>query len=91
VADTFSHTNHYVIMGQVNVYNLSGGNGSKYITTAGTTEDFYCIQFLSDSVINTLTGNMDGTPTETFSKGDCLYGRFSYVYLTSGSAVIYLS
>ena len=78
-------------MGQVNVCNLSGGNGSKYITTTAVTEDLYCIQFLSESVVNTLTGNMDGTPTETFDKGDCLYGRFTYVYLTSGSAVIYLS
>ena len=78
-------------MGQVSVYNLSGGNGSKYITTVGTTADFFAVQFLSDSVINTLTGNMDGTPTETFSKGDVIYGRFSYIYLTSGSAIIYLS
>ena len=78
-------------MGQVNVYNLSGGNGSKYITTSGTTEDFYAVQFLSESVINTLTGNMDGTPTETFSKGDVIYGRFSYIFLDSGSAIIYLS
>ena len=78
-------------MGQVSVYNLSGGNGSKYITTVGTTENFFAVQFLSDSVINTLTGNMDGTPTETFSKGDVIYGRFSYIYLTSGSAIIYLS
>ena len=78
-------------MGQVNVYNLSGGNGSKYITTSGTTEDFYAVQFLSESVINTLTGNMDGTPTETFSKGDVIYGRFTYIFLDSGSAKIYLS
>ena len=78
-------------MGQVNVYNLSGGNGSKYITTAGTTENFFAVQFLSDSVINTLTGNMDGTPTETFSKGDVIYGRFSYIFLDSGSAIIYLT
>ena len=78
-------------MGQVNVYNLSGGNGSKYITTSGTTEDFYAVQFLSESVINTLTGNMDGTPTETFSKGDVIYGRFTYIFLDSGSAILYLS
>ena len=78
-------------MGQVSVYNLSGGNGSKYNTTTAVTEDFYCIQFLSDSVINTLTGNMDGTPTETFSKGDGIYGRVTYIFLDSGSAIIYLS
>ena len=78
-------------MGQVNVYNLSGGNGSKYITTSGPTEDFYAVQFLSESVINPLTGNMDGTPTETFSKGDVIYGRFAYIYLDSGSALLYLS
>ena len=78
-------------MGQVSVYNLSGGNGSKYITTAGTPENFFAVQFLSDSVINTLTGNMDGTPPETFSKGDVIYGRYSYIFLASASALLYLS
>ena len=78
-------------MGQVSVYNLSGGNGSKYITTAATTENFFAVQFLSDSVINSITGNMDGTPTETFSKGDVIYGRFSAIDLTSGSAILYLT
>jgi hypothetical protein len=78
-------------MGQVSVYNLSGGNGSKYITTAATTTDFYAVQFLSDSVISSITGNMDGTPTETFNKGDVIYGRFSAITLSSGSALLYLS
>ena len=77
-------------MGQVSVYNLSGGNGSKYISnTAAHTGDFFAIQFTADSVINALSGNMDGTPTETFSKGDVIYGRFTSVTLTSGAAILY--
>ena len=34
---------------------------------------------------------MDGTPTETFSKGDVIYGRFTYIFLDSGSAILYLT
>ena len=77
-------------MSQVSIYDLSGGNGSEYITTAGTTANFFAVQFLSDSVIGTLTGNMDGTPTETFNKGDVIFGRFDYIKLSSGSAQLYL-
>lgn len=79
-------------MSQVNVYNLSGGNGSKYISdTSAHTGDFFAIQFLSSSVISALTGNMDGTPTETFGKGDVIYGRWSSVTLSSGTAILYKS
>jgi len=33
---------------------------------------------------------MDGTPTETFNKGDVIFGRFDYIKLSSGSAQLYL-
>ena len=42
-------------MGQVNVVNLSGAGGSKYITSAGPhTGDFYAIQFLAATQIDAL-------------------------------------
>jgi len=75
-------------MSQVSVYNLSGGNGSKYISSTAATGDFFAIQFLSDTTITSITGNMEGTPTETFSKGDVIYGRFSAITI-SGTALLY--
>lgn len=77
--------------GSTNIYNLSGGNGGQYISnTAAHTGDFYAIQFTADSVLNAWTGNISGSvPTETFGKGDVIYGRFTSVTLTSGAAILY--
>lgn len=78
-------------MGQTNVYNLSGGNGGEYVSTAGPhTGDFYAIQFTADTTITAWTGNISGTPTETFNKGDVLYGRWSSVTI-SGAAILHHS
>jgi len=85
-------------MGQVSVYNLSGGNGGTYANTAGPhTGDFFAIQFVADTVVEALTGNMansgdlaSGEDNITFAKGDTLYGRFSSVtFDASGKAILY--
>jgi hypothetical protein len=85
-------------MGQVNVYNLSGGNGSTYANAAGPhTGDFYAIQFVADTVVEALVGNMDnsgdldsGEDNITFAKGDVIYGRYSSVtFDASGKAILY--
>jgi len=81
-------------MSQVTVYNLSGGGGSKYITAAGPhTGDFFAIQFVADSVITALSGNMEGaadlvTDAPTFAKGDVIYGTFSSVTFSAASQAI---
>lgn len=81
-------------MGQVSVYNLSGAGGSKYITAAGPhTGDFWAIQFVADSEITALSGNMEGaaglvTDAPTFSKGDVIYGTFSSVTFSAASQAI---
>jgi hypothetical protein len=81
-------------MGQVNVYNLSGAGGSKYITAAGPhTGDFYAIQFVAASTITALTGNMEGaadlvTDAVAFAKGDVIYGTFSSVTFSAASQAI---
>jgi len=83
-------------MGQVNVYNLSGGNGSTYVTAAGPhTGDFYAIQFVGATTITAITGNMVGsadlvTDAVEFAKGDVLYGRFSSLSIDSaGQAILH--
>lgn len=77
--------------GSTNIYNLSGGNGGEYVTAAGPhTGDFYAIQFTADTTISAWTGNITGTPTETFAKGDVIYGRFTSVtFDASGAAILY--
>jgi hypothetical protein len=81
-------------MGQVNVVNLSGAGGSKYITAAGPhTGDFYAIQFVADSVITAMAGNMEGSAdlvsdAVTFSKGDVIYGSFSSLTFSAASQAI---
>jgi|TARA_R100000084_G_scaffold90091_1_gene44127 hypothetical protein len=82
--------------GSTNIYNLSGGNGSQYVTTAGPhTGDFYAIQFLGTTQIDALTGNMDNSSAlisdnHEFSNGDVIYGRFSSVTIDgSGKAILY--
>ena len=87
-------------MGQSNIYNLSGGNGSTYVNGAGPhTGDFFAIQFVADTVVEALAGNMansgdlaSGEDNITFAKGDLLYGRYSSVtFDASGKAVLYHS
>ena len=86
--------------GSTNIYNLSGGNGGEYVNTAGPhTGDFYAIQFVADSKIEALTGNLSnagdlgsgaGEDNITFAKGDVIYGRFTSVTLDgSGKAILY--
>ena len=83
-------------MGQVSVYNLSGGNGSTYVTAAGPhTGDFFAIQFVADTQIDGLVGNMTGSAdliadNVVFAKGDVVYGRFSSGTIDSaGQAILY--
>lgn len=81
-------------MGQVNVVNLSGAGGSKYITGAGPhTGDFYAIQFVAESVITALTGNMEGSDdlvadAPVFAKWVVIYGTFSSVTFSATSQAI---
>ena len=83
-------------MGQVSVYNLSGGGGSKYITAAGPhTGDFWAIQFLGATQIDGLVGNMEGSAdlisdNHEFSSGEVIYGSFQSVTIdASGKALLY--
>lgn len=73
-----------------NVYNLSGGNGGEYINdTSEHTGYFYAIQFAQESQLSAWTGNISGAvPTETFDKGDVIYGRFTSITLASGAATL---
>jgi len=72
-----------------------GGYGSKLITDTTVTAPtagyvFTAIQFLSDTVFTTLTGNVTGSIVGvTFIEGSVLYGRFSLITLASGSVVAY--
>ena len=81
-------------MGQVSVYNLSGGNGSVYVTTADAqTGDFFAIQFLADSQIDAITGNMENSSAlisdnHVFTSGQVVYGRFSSITLDSAAKAI---
>lgn len=76
--------------GSTNIYNLSGGNGGEYINdTSEHTGYFYAIQFAQESQLSAWTGNISGAvPTETFDKGDVIYGRFTSITLASGSATL---
>lgn len=83
-------------MGQsVNVYNLSGGNGSKYINdTSANTGDFFAVQCTENTVFADLTGNMENesaliTDATEFTKSDVIYGRFTSITLTSGAVIAY--
>jgi hypothetical protein len=82
-------------MGQVTVYNLSGGGGSLYIKdTAAHAGDFFALQCTATTVFADLTGNMENetnfiVDATEFAAGTVIYGRYSSISLTSGSVIAY--
>ena len=82
-------------MGQVSVYNLSGGGGSLYINdTAAHAGNFFAVQCTEATVFADLTGNMENqleliSDATEFAKGDVIYGRFTSIDLTSGAVIAY--
>jgi hypothetical protein len=82
-------------MGQVSVYNLSGGGGSLYIKdTAAHAGDFFAVQCTAATVFADLTGNMENetnfiADATSFAAGTVIYGRYSSITLTSGSVIAY--
>ena len=59
-------------------------------TTAHTT-GYCCIYPLTDVVLDTVVGNnITGQDGKTLPEGVPLYGNFSSIKLTSGTAVLYL-
>ena len=82
-------------MAQVNVYNLSGGNGSLYINdTAAHTGEFFAVQCTEATVFADLTGNMENesaliTDATSLAAGTVIYGRFTSIDLASGAVIAY--
>lgn len=86
-------------MGQVSVYNLSGGNGSDYINdTAAHATDYFAFQCTEETVFAAIAGNMGnaadlctGEDATALAAGTVIYGRFTSVTLTSGAIIAYKS
>ena len=82
-------------MAQVNVYNLSGGNGSLYINDiAAHTGEFFAVQCTEATVFAELAGNVEDkaaliTDSTSFAAGTVIYGRFTRVDLNSGAVIAY--
>jgi hypothetical protein len=80
--------------------NAVGARGSVAITgtsavTAPTDTYFYCIDFMSDSVV-AAQGNVTGATNATLSTlgtipAKPVYGKFTSITLTSGTAIGYIS
>ena len=75
------------------VDNLSLGQAGAVFESGTTaiTGDFYCIQFVENSVFSVLTSNITGDTITgvTFSAGTAIYGRFTAFTLTSGKVLAY--
>jgi hypothetical protein len=67
-----------------------GFRGAEYID--GTDEvvgNFIAIQFLDDTVIDAIAGNIAGLDGESFEAGTIIYGRFTSIELVSGRVLAY--
>ena len=69
-----------------------GGLGGQYITDTNEATPnqarFICIQAVEDTVINTVTGNID-VDGITILAGTMIYGRWTALTLTSGKVIAY--
>jgi len=80
-----------------NEYRGLGLNGGEYISdTATHTGDFFCIVATEDTVLASLTSNIDniadictGGNATTLSANTAIYGRITGVTLTSGAVIAY--
>lgn len=80
-----------------NEYRGLGLNGGIYINdTAAHTGDFFCIVATEDTVLASLTSNIDniagictGQDGTTLSANTAIYGRITGVTLTSGAVIAY--
>jgi hypothetical protein len=80
-----------------NEYRGLGLNGGEYINdTAAHTGDFFCIVATEDTVLASVTSNIDniadlctGQDATTLSANTAIYGRITSVTLTSGAIIAY--
>lgn len=80
-----------------NEYRGLGLNGGEYINdTATHTGDFFCIVATEDTVLASVTSNIDniadlctGQDATTLSANTAIYGRITSVTLTSGAIIAY--
>lgn len=76
-----------------NEYRGLGLNGGKFINdTAAHDGDFFCIVPTEDTVISTITSNvedLDNLAGTTLAANSAIYGRITGVTLTSGAVIAY--
>ena len=63
-------------------------DGTSELTPSAQNE-FYCIYCVTDTAIASYVGNITGLAGVTFAAGNCIFGRFSTITLTSGSVILY--
>jgi hypothetical protein len=80
-----------------NEYRGLGLNGGKYISdTSAHTGDFFCIVATEDTVIDSITSNVDNLSditasqdNTTLSANTAIYGRITGITLSSGAVIAY--
>ena len=80
-----------------NEYRGLGLNGGIYVNdTAAHTGDFFCIMATEDTVIDSITSNVDnlsditeGQDNTTLSANTAIYGRITGITLSSGAVIAY--
>jgi len=80
-----------------NEYRGLGLNGGEYINdTAAHTGDFFCIVATEDTVIDSITSNVDNLSditasqdNTTLSANTAIYGRITGITLSSGAVIAY--
>lgn len=71
---------------------LGKGSGVVFTTEAQTSKDFYCIHFVTTSVVSAITiANLTGESAlqTTIPAGTVLFGRVTAITMTSGIAIGY--
>ncbi len=71
---------------------LGKGAGVVFSTAAQTSKDFYCIHFVTESVVSAITiANLTGESAlqTTIPAGTVLFGRVTAITMASGIAVGY--
>jgi hypothetical protein len=80
-----------------NEYRGLGLNGATYINdTASHTGDFFCIVAMEDTVLASVTSNIDniadlctGQDATTLTANTAIYGRITAITLTGGAVIAY--
>lgn len=78
-------------------YRGLGLNGGEYINdTASHTGDFFCIVAMEDTVLASVTSNIDniadlctGQDATTLTANTAIYGRITGITLTGGAVIAY--